>query len=176
MRARQRKVKTMPSSAYVAEAINCLLDSAYSSYLEFCSLLDQLEDRLPLKEQKEGWLSDLNMTKELLTMKFCVESLRRNDCDCTLTQIGQETCRRARACICAVSARYGWYVDHITWIQYTEHSYKHSVDDIVDALIEALRKIENAGRVLKEADKPEFVRVCQLRKYIETLSEDESES
>ena len=158
----------MSSSAYVAEAINCLLDSAYSSYLEFCSLLDQLEDRLPLKEQKEGWLSDLNMTKELLTIKFFVESLRRNDCDRTLTQIGQEIYQKSRACICAVTARYSWYLDHLKWLGYGENSRQHqrSVAASADALDKVLRRIENVGCILKKAGKSESVRVCQLRGYI----------
>ena len=168
----------MSSRAYVVEAINCLVNRSCENYLKFSGLLDeQMEDRLPLKERQKGWFSGFAAAEGLLKLKVYTESLR-NGCDSTLVEIGQEIYQKSRACICAVTARYSWYLDHLKWLGYGENSRQHqrSVAASVDALIKDLRKIENAGRVLKEADKPEFVRVCQLRKYIETLSEDESES
>ena len=104
-------------------------------------------------------------------MKVYTGSLR-NDCD-TLTQIGQEIYQKSRACMRAVTARYRWYLDHTGWLGYYDGPLlQHSAATSVGALEEALRRIENAGRILKEDGGPEQARVHQLREYIETLSED----
>lgn len=162
----------MSSRAYVVEAINRLVDRSCENYLEFSGLLDeQMEDRLPLKEQQKGWLSGFDAAEGLLKMKVYTGSLR-NDCD-TLTQIGQEICQKSRACMRAVTARYRWYLNHTGWLGYYDGPLlQRSAATSVGVLEEALRRIENAGRILQEADKSESVRVCQLREYIETLSED----
>ena len=162
----------MSSRAYVVEAINRLVDRSCENYLEFSGLLDeQMEDRLPLKEWQKGWLSGFDAAEGLLKMKVYTGSLR-NDCD-TLTQIGQEIYQKSRACMRAVTARYRWYLDHTGWLGYYDGPLlQHSAATSVGALEEALRRIENAGRILKEDDRPEQARVYQLREYIETLSED----
>ena len=162
----------MSSRAYVVEAINRLVDRSCENYLEFSGLLDeQMEDRLPLKEWQKGWLSGFDAAEGLLKMKVYTGSLR-NDCD-TLTQIGQEIYQKSRACMRAVTARYRWYLDHTGWLGYYDGPLlQHSAATSVGALEEALRRIENAGRILKEDDRPEQARVHQLREYIETLSED----
>lgn len=162
----------MSSRAYVVEAINRLVDRSCENYLEFSGLLDeQMEDRLPLKEWQKGWLSGFDAAEGLLKMKVYTGSLR-NDCD-TLTQIGQEIYQKSRACMRAVTARYRWYLDHTGWLGYYDGPLlQHSAATSVGALEEALRRIENAGRILKEDDRSEQARVHQLREYIETLSED----
>ena len=162
----------MSSRAYVVEAINRLIDRSCENYLEFSGLLDeQMEDRLPLKEWQKGWLSGFDAAEGLLKMKVYTGSLR-NDCD-TLTQIGQEIYQKSRACMRAVTARYRWYLDHTGWLGYYDGPLlQHSAATSVGALEEALRRIENAGRILKEDDRSEQARVHQLREYIETLSED----
>jgi len=171
MRERQRKVKIMSSRVYVVEAINRLVDRSCENYLEFSGLLDeQMEDRLPLKEQQKGWLSGFDAAEGLLKMKVYTGSLR-NDCD-TLTQIGQEICQKSRACMRAVTARYRWYLNRLGWLGYDGDSLQRSAATSVGALEEALRRIEKAGLILKEDDIPEPVRVCQLREYVKTLSED----
>jgi len=159
------------SSLYVTETLNRLVDSAYPSYLKFCDLLDQLEDRIPSNNLKEGWLSYLKMVKRMETMKLYVESLRRNDCEYPLAQIGQEVSRLARSCSSAVYARHAWYLDYATgWLPFGECPYKLSVDDSVNMLDRTLESIKSAGSILEGVDKPEFVRVCELRRYVEEMS------
>ena len=172
MRERQRKVKIMSSRAYVVEAINRLVDRSCENYLEFSGLLDeQMEGRLPLKEWQKGWLSGFDAAEGLLKLKIYTESLR-NGCDSTLVEIGQEIYQKSRACDRAVTARYWWYLDHLGWLGYDGDSLQRSAATSVGALEEALRRIEKAGLILKEDDIPEPVRVCQLREYVKTLSED----
>ena len=158
----------MSSRAYVVQTINSLVDKSCKNYLEFCMLLEQMEDRLPLKEQEKGYLSGFNTAEGLLKMKIYTESLR-SDSTSPLAKIGQEIYQKSRACICAVTARYSWYLDHLKWLGYGENSRQHqrSVAASADALDKVLRRIEKVGCILKKAGKSESVRVCQLRGYIE---------
>ena len=154
-------------SLYVTETLNRLVDDAFSSYLEFCGILDQLEDRIPLNNLKKGYLSYLRMAKAMEALKLYVESLRRNDCE-YLERIGQKVSRLARSCHSAVYARYAWYSDNAAgWLSFEEH---RSVNNSTDMLDRALKNIKSAGSILKGVDKPEFVRVCELRQYIEEMS------
>ena len=160
-----RKVKTMSSRDYVAQAVNRLVDRSCKIYLEFCSLLEQMEDRLPLKEK--GCLSGFSAAEGLLKMKVYTESLRFNSTS-PLAEIGQEICQKSRTCNSTVAARYSWYLDHLKWLGYDEDSRQHqrSVAASADALDKVLRRIEKIGCILQETDKSESVRVCQLRKML----------
>ena len=162
-----RKVKTMPS-LYATETLNRLVDDAFSCYLKFCGILDQLEGRIPANNLEKGWFSYLVLVKKMETIKLYVESLRRNDCEYPLVQVGKKVSRLARSCQSAVSARYDWYSDNAAgWLPFEEH---RSVNNSTNMLDRALENIKSAGSILEGVDKPEFVRVCELRQYIEERS------